>query len=170
MSKRASLPTVVSEGQTREVGALRQEEVSGGALESAVTELGGLLSGRPWPLLRWSLSGGSQGLNSDLCSDREVSFLLYTGELGLNVRACHPLSLCPHSRLEASTAGSQTAACGCSHASLHSCSGPCGVFPRASPPYFPTVWSSENRTGRCSGLIWNGVTRKGMSCSGVPQL
>lgn len=52
LSKRASLPTVVSQGQTWEVGALRREGVYGGALQSAASELGGLLSRIPWPLLK----------------------------------------------------------------------------------------------------------------------
>lgn len=84
LSKRASLPAVVSEGQTQEVGTLRQEEVYGGAPQSTVTELGGLLSRRPWPLLRrwvaffcpWWLSGGSQALNSHLCCHQRIGGIL----------------------------------------------------------------------------------------------
>lgn len=40
---------MLSEGQTGEVGALRQEEVYGGALQSTATEL---LLGRPQPPLK----------------------------------------------------------------------------------------------------------------------
>lgn len=68
-SKRASLPTVVSEGQTPEVGALRQAGVYGGALQSAATELGGFYPGDPGHCCKrasffcpWWLCSGSQGL------------------------------------------------------------------------------------------------------------